>query len=350
MADAIKRQIEFYYSDSNFRKDTFLREAAATDPEGFVPIATLLTFNKLKSMTTDASVVAEAIAGSDSVVLSEDKLKIRRSEPLPEGDNSKENTLYVKGYPESDESVTIDAITEQFSAYGKVCMVRLRKDGLTRAFKGSCFVEYDSPAAVAAAVAAAHDDEKKVTLCYKETPFLCVMPLTEWLERKAAKGKKSGGGIADAAPGSKRKRDGDDSGDEGEAKEISFTPGLIIRLTGVPTDCSLFALKDAVKAYGELRYVEYAAGTDVAFARMGDEAGATAAMKALAAGEVKVGEEGAQTTLAGVLLAGEEEHAYWQKIGQGSSARAGKGGRGGRGGGRGRGGRGRGRGGKRGRR
>eukprot|EP00341_Mesodinium_pulex_P012839 CAMPEP_0116925232 /NCGR_PEP_ID=MMETSP0467-20121206/23996_1 /TAXON_ID=283647 /ORGANISM="Mesodinium pulex, Strain SPMC105" /LENGTH=352 /DNA_ID=CAMNT_0004604237 /DNA_START=50 /DNA_END=1109 /DNA_ORIENTATION=+ len=327
MADAstIKRQIEFYFSDSNFRKDTFLREAAAEDTDGFVPIATLLTFNKLKNMTTDSLAIANAVSESISVVVSEDKSKIRRAVPLPDDDKSKECTLYVKGFPENDDTVTIEAITEQFSAYGNVCMVRLRKDNITRQFKGSCFVEYDSPDAVAAAIAAAHDDEKKVTLCYKETPFLCVMSLEDWLGRKAA---KRGGGGGDAGAGKrKREADGNASDDESaaEPKEVTFTPGLIIRLSGVPTDASLFALKDAVKAHGELRYVEYAAGTDTAFARMGDEASAGTAIKALTAGEVKVGEEGAEAVLKGELLVGEEEHAYWQKIGKGSAARAGSG-------------------------
>lgn len=54
----IKKQVEFYFSDSNFRKDKFLREKANADPDGFVPITVLLTFNRLKSLTMGALLVS----------------------------------------------------------------------------------------------------------------------------------------------------------------------------------------------------------------------------------------------------------------------------------------------------
>lgn len=79
----IKKQVEFYFSDSNFRKDTFLRTAADSDPEGFVPIKILLTFNKLKALTTVEEDVAAAIEGSSTVVLNDSRDKIRRASPLP---------------------------------------------------------------------------------------------------------------------------------------------------------------------------------------------------------------------------------------------------------------------------
>lgn len=73
--DAIRKQIEFYFSDSNFRKDAFLRSAAESDPEGFVPLSVLLTFNKLKSLSTDVEVILDAVKSSESVVISEDRTK-----------------------------------------------------------------------------------------------------------------------------------------------------------------------------------------------------------------------------------------------------------------------------------
>ena len=39
------KQLEFYFSDSNFRRDNFLRGKADENEEGFVEIAVLLTFN-----------------------------------------------------------------------------------------------------------------------------------------------------------------------------------------------------------------------------------------------------------------------------------------------------------------
>lgn len=65
----IVKQVEFYFSDSNIVKDKFLMEATKKNPEGFVPIETLLTFNRLKTLTTDKQVVANALKKSDKLVV-----------------------------------------------------------------------------------------------------------------------------------------------------------------------------------------------------------------------------------------------------------------------------------------
>lgn len=41
-------------SDSNFRKDKFLREKANADADGYVTITVLLTFNRLKALSMGA--------------------------------------------------------------------------------------------------------------------------------------------------------------------------------------------------------------------------------------------------------------------------------------------------------
>jgi lupus La protein len=343
--EVIQRQIEFYFSDSNFRKDTFLREAAASDPEAFVPIATLLTFNKLKAMTTDPQAIVNALATSETVEANEDGTKLRRKCPLPAIDNSKECSIYVKGFPLDDADVTLEAISEQFSPFGRVCMVRLRKD-LHKNFKGSCFVEFDQPSAVDAAVAAANQDGV-VTLSWKETPYLCVMKLGEWLERKAAKGgkgdKKTDKKKVEDTTGKRKRDEGDADEGEEETKQaedgvVSFTPGLIIKVSGVPTSGNVFQLKDAFKPHGEVKYVEYTSGETTAFVRLGDSGSASSVLAALDAKEIKVGEGEEESVLEGTVLVGEEEVAYWTKIGQGSASKSSGGrGRGGRGGGRGRG-------------
>lgn len=339
-AEKILKQLEFYFSDSNFRKDTFLREAAASDPESYVPITTLLTFNKLKSLTTDISEIVNAISSSETIELNESNTAIRRKFPLPAVDNSKECTIYVKGFPLDDPDVTIDSIKEQFMTFGTVTMVRLRKD-LNKKFKGSCFIEYDQPSAVDAAVTAANQDGV-VTLSYKGTPYLCVMKLGEWLDRKAAKSGKSTEKKAGEDATGKRKRDddgdGNDGENEGESKPVSFTPGLLIHVTGVPASSTVFELKDLFKPHGEVKYVEYNAGETTAYVRLADNGSANSVLGALDAKEIKLGEGDAESILGGTLVTGDDEVAYWTKIGSSTKSSGGRG-RGGRGG-RGRGGRG----------
>jgi hypothetical protein len=178
---AIRKQVEFYFSDSSYRKDVFLKTVADGDPEGWVPITVLLTFNKLKSITTNPEEVANALVASSSVVVSEDKNRIRRTVPLPENDTSQARTLYVKGYPVEDPDVSIESIAESFSTYGNINLVRIRKDHVTRAFKGSVFIEFDNEDSVKTACQAAYKDgSTDCQLSYKEKPFDCVLPLTEW--------------------------------------------------------------------------------------------------------------------------------------------------------------------------
>ena len=338
---SIQKQIEFYFSDSNFRNDKFLKEKCGEDAEGFVSIETL---NKLKALTTDVSEIAKELADSKSVVVSEDGLRLRRAEPLPEENTSKEKTLYVKGFPEGDEGaeVTIESVTEQFSCYGNILMVRLRRDSVTRAFKGGCFIEFDSEEAVNKAIAASHDEEGKVTLIYKDTtPFLCVMSLVQWLANKA--NKKSKRKSADV-PGDKRKRD-DDQGDEAKedapAGPVEFTKGEIVKITNVPADATLFQIKDKFKLITDVRYVEFEVGEPIAHVRLRDAEAAAKAMAAISAG-MKLSESETEANVEAVLLEGDEEVTYWEKISKnqanhgGPKHRNNKGGRGGgKGGGRG---------------
>eukprot|EP00600_Ochromonadales_sp_CCMP1393_P005994 CAMPEP_0174968140 /NCGR_PEP_ID=MMETSP0004_2-20121128/7962_1 /TAXON_ID=420556 /ORGANISM="Ochromonas sp., Strain CCMP1393" /LENGTH=359 /DNA_ID=CAMNT_0016217327 /DNA_START=21 /DNA_END=1100 /DNA_ORIENTATION=+ len=342
--DAIKRQIEFYFSDSNFRKDKFLQTKAKEDPNGYVKIETLLTFNRLKSLTTDVAVILDSIKESSSVEVSDDGLGIKRSTELPELDDSMDRTLYVKGFPVDDADVTIEAISEQFSAYGKVCMVRLRKNKPDKTFKGSCFVEYDDKKCVETAIAAAHEGEE-VKIGYKGSMFNCVMAYTEWQKRKEMKLLRH-----NKAPGSgsKRKAEGDAAadatGESGDAVDtatadaptkVEFTPGLIFRVGNVPDDATLYELKDHFKTITAIKFVDHETGKKEAYVRTADEESSTKLKAALEAGTcLRTDTEKFTYT----LLAGEEEVQYWEKIAANSKGGGGGGGRGG--GGRGRGGRG----------
>ncbi len=356
--DAIRKQVEFYFSDSNFRKDAFLKAATEADAEKFVPISTLLTFNKLKNLTTDADVVAEAMKGSATVIVSEDGKKLKRLVGLPEMDDSNARTIYVKGFPTDDATITIESIEEQFSTYGKVCMVRLRRQRDSKEFKGSCFIEFETEEAANACVKAANEGGT-VQLSYKGTPFLCVMQFVDWYKRKQAnwENKKSGNANkaaaaagGDGADSSSKKRKAEDEA----AGPVQFTSGLIIHVKNLPADASLMQLKDFFRASADIKFVEYKTGDTEAFVRTGDVENSAKLQAAIDSGLVFTAgdaEDASAATfkLTGAVLAGEEEVAYWNKIESGAKGKAaaggrggGRGGRGGRGGGRGGGGRGRG--------
>ena len=185
---AIKRQVEFYFSDANYRRDTFLKAAAESDPNGFIQISILLTFNKMKSIATSVEEISAALENSTIVTLNEDKTKLKKTTALPEEDTSKPRTVYAKGYPLDDESITIESITEQFSTYGQVSLVKLRRDDHKK-FKGSCFIEFTTEEDAKKCVLLANENNM-INIKYKDTPLVCVMLLTEWLHRKEEKDKK----------------------------------------------------------------------------------------------------------------------------------------------------------------
>ena len=355
----IKRQIEFYFSDSNFRKDKFLKSQAELDPNGFVPISVLLTFNRLKALTTNVSLIVDAMKHSEVVDISDDGLKLKRNAELPADDNSMLKTLYVKGYPTDDPDVTIESVTAQFSAYGKVNLVHLRKIKLNKSFKGSCFIEYDQESSVADAVAAAHDGTD-VIIGYKDTKFFCVLPYVEWRKRHDAKlmkrhhVKEDKSSSAVTVKLGKRDSSGEIVKDESSADKVvvevtpkvEFTSGLVLRINNIPSDADLFEIKDFFKNIAEIKFVDYDSGSSEAYVRTADLNASTKVQEHLQSGSSSLrGEEkGEGQGLAFVVLSGVEEQAYWEKIA--SNAKSGNSRGGGRGGGRGGRGRGRGSGGR----
>lgn len=324
MSAQIKRQVEFYFSDSNYRKDTFLRAAAESDPEGFVPISVLLTFNKLKSMTTNVSEVAAAIEDSDALVLNATKDKVKRAEPLPDVDTSAERTLYVKGYPTDDADVTIESITTYFSQFGKVNMVKMRKT-LEKTFKGSVLVEFGTVAEMEAALKATHE--------YKGKPFIQVSTFADWNNEKQAFSSKR--------KGEKRKID-DVSGDKNDAEpeeEVQFESGLVFRISGIPVAATALNVKEFFKTItDDVKFVDLTENATAVLRVANQEA----AKKIVAASSLEMTVDGDETKhlLTATLLTGTEESNYWSKFrdtmrGRGDKRQGGGRGRGGGRGGRG---------------
>ena len=82
----IKRQIEYYFSDDNFEKDTFLK--SKEDENGYIPIDVIMSFNKIKMITTDKDLFVKALKENENNIvegkqnklyeLNEDLTKIRK--------------------------------------------------------------------------------------------------------------------------------------------------------------------------------------------------------------------------------------------------------------------------------
>ncbi|GAO51088.1 hypothetical protein G7K_5200-t1 [Saitoella complicata NRRL Y-17804] len=78
MRPYILGQIDYYFSLDNLCKDLFLRRHM--DGEGWVAVAFLANFNRVKQLTLDEKVVREACRGSQIVEVSQDGEKARKRE------------------------------------------------------------------------------------------------------------------------------------------------------------------------------------------------------------------------------------------------------------------------------
>ena len=106
-----------------------------------------MTFNRLKTLTTDQDLVVNSIKKSTSglVELSECNTKVRRNKPLPEESEEfikilNTRTLHIKGFPKDS---TLDQIKSFCSTFGDVESVQMRKNlKKNNEFKGCIFVTY----------------------------------------------------------------------------------------------------------------------------------------------------------------------------------------------------------------
>ncbi|CAE8709196.1 unnamed protein product [Polarella glacialis] len=77
---AIRRQVEWYFGDANWSKDAHLRSLA--DDTGFVPIAAISDFERLKTLCTDVAFITESVGPSTVVEVSpDDTARLRRRVP-----------------------------------------------------------------------------------------------------------------------------------------------------------------------------------------------------------------------------------------------------------------------------
>lgn len=120
VSQKLRQQVEFYFSDVNIAKDVFLRSKVSEDPEGFVPLSVLMTFNRVSTLTKEESVLAEALKSSSSLILNGESNAVRRKDPLPESIQADEQTVYVKPIP---PTMSLEELTTFFSAHGKVLAI-----------------------------------------------------------------------------------------------------------------------------------------------------------------------------------------------------------------------------------
>lgn len=118
--------------------------------DGWVPIATLLTFNRMKALTSDPDVVVKALRTphpdlQQSMEVSEDEKKIRRKVPYVELTEEQVaemsiRTIHFKGIT---QDATLEEIRTFCSQYGKVVSIEMRRMREDRKFKVTFFLSFE---------------------------------------------------------------------------------------------------------------------------------------------------------------------------------------------------------------
>ncbi|XP_017295061.1 la-related protein 1B isoform X3 [Kryptolebias marmoratus] len=75
LKEYIKRQIEYYFSIHNLERDFFLRRKM--DAQGFLPVSLIAMFHRVQALTTDISLIMEALKSSTEVELVDDKIRCK---------------------------------------------------------------------------------------------------------------------------------------------------------------------------------------------------------------------------------------------------------------------------------
>ncbi|KAI9923781.1 hypothetical protein ASPWEDRAFT_27897 [Aspergillus wentii DTO 134E9] len=151
----IRKQVEFYFSDSNLPMDKFLLSKVGGSANNAVPLELLHSFKRMRRFQPFSAIV-EALKSAETVELVDNDTAVRRKTPLPESvsdahdpnvvkvfeDQAMSRSIYAKGFGTEEPSTQYD-IESFFNQYGPTNAIRLRRTP-DKIFKGSVFVEFES--------------------------------------------------------------------------------------------------------------------------------------------------------------------------------------------------------------
>jgi hypothetical protein len=80
---ALKKQVEYYLSDSNLKHDKFFHSKITENAEGWLSLEHILACNKIKVLTASSADIVSAVSTSSELETNEAGDAIRRKNPLP---------------------------------------------------------------------------------------------------------------------------------------------------------------------------------------------------------------------------------------------------------------------------
>ncbi|KAH7651823.1 La-related protein 7 [Dioscorea alata] len=165
----IVRQVEYYFSDGNLPADKFLLKQMKKDKAGFVPIALIASFRKMKKLVQDLCLIEAALRTSTELVVSSDGKGVKRSKPLPiaEINDAKARTILVENLPQDYSTENMQKI---FGNVGKINEITICDPHLAEELANNkkvkavssklhALIEYDTVETAKSAVATLNDEK-----------------------------------------------------------------------------------------------------------------------------------------------------------------------------------------------
>lgn len=325
----IIRQMEYYFGDMNLMKDKYMQTQIKESTDGWIMMDVLITFNRLKALSTDIDLVLKALKKSKSGLLEVDEegKKIRRdpNKPLPEKSNivwdeQNKKTVYVKGFP---LDTNIEAILKYFEEYESIKNVMMRRHFNTKIFKGSVFLTFSGEEEATAFA-------KKEGLKFGDSDLLIeakvdyvVRKKKEVEERKKAseerkKSKQDKNQDEDnddsENPDKSKKSKPERSRTMGEFKPENISKGCLLKVTGLCEKVSWDAIKRTFREHAEIAFVEFQQGDKEAIVRFHEKGSAELALNRAteAAKDNKIMICDGEVEAA--VVDGEEEISFWRKF------------------------------------
>lgn len=290
LEQSIIDQVEYYFSDANLFRDKFLQAETAKN-DGWIPLATMITFKRLAALSTDLAEIANALDKSDEglIEINEDRSSIRRhpERPLPEKNEETRKevisrTAYVKGFPVELEMAEL---IEYFKAYPKVSHVVIRKylDKPTKTYKskGSVFATFSTR------------DQCAAFLCqevkYKDTELITKWQTDYYAGKKTERQEKQKEKNARNEP------------------TIELPKGAVLKLTDIQSDVTREKIKESLEALeAEVAFVDFTKGDEQAHVRLHKENSAKELHTKLTDGKLKVDDNDIPV----IVVEGEDEEKY----------------------------------------
>jgi lupus La protein len=333
LEEKIRKQVEFYFSDSNLPNDRFLRTLVANHPEGYVNIDTIANFKRMQQLTKDREEVIKALKSSSMLEVDKDNVMVRRITALPEENTQDVRSVYVKGIP---ADAHLEDLETFFGKFGKVNAVRMRRYKATKDFKGSVFVEFATEQEAKTFV------EQQQNLKYKEadTEPLLVKTKNDYSAEKEKRRHEFK---------QKKKEEALQAQIDSAIQELKYDEGALLHISNIGSEppVDFKEMKNLLKDFN-VAYVDmpYKGDSTQAMIRFTSPESQKKALEHLTTNKIKLG--GNEPTL--VTPRGEEEKNIYHELvatrvkedvtkakdrggkgGKGKSGRGGKAGRGGKG-------------------